>query len=344
MKIKNKSKKLARYAVIIMTLLTLLLVSCNNQTTKEVVVYTSVDQVYSEPIFKEFEKISGIKVLPVYDVEAAKTTGLVNRLIAEKEKPQADVYWSGEFAQTITLKRLNVLQSYHSKSASDIPKQYVDSNGYWTGFGGRARVLIVNKNKLKVSNYPTSIYDLLHSEVPAEEIGLANPVFGTTSTHAAAMYALLGPEKGKEFFEKIKNKGIRIVDGNSVVRDLVADGQLTMGITDTDDAFSAIEKGAPVEIVFLDQGPSEIGTLVVPNTVAMIKGAPHPEEAKELIDYLLNVDTEQLMIKSGWIHFSVRPMNNSLNRLDIKSLNVEFEKIFNNIERSKKEMTEIFIR
>jgi hypothetical protein len=33
---------------------------------------------------KEFEVKSGIKVLAVYDVEAAKVTGLVNRLIAEK--------------------------------------------------------------------------------------------------------------------------------------------------------------------------------------------------------------------------------------------------------------------
>ena len=85
---------------------------------KTVVVYTSVDQVYSEPVFRDFEKETGIHVLPVYDVEATKTTGLVNRLIAEKARPQADVFWSGEFSQTIVLKNESVLAPYQSPSAA----------------------------------------------------------------------------------------------------------------------------------------------------------------------------------------------------------------------------------
>jgi len=70
-----------------------------------VVIYTSVDQVFSEPTLEEFEAQTGIRVLPVYDVEAAKTTGLVTRLIAEKGRPQADVFWSGEIAQAIASRR-----------------------------------------------------------------------------------------------------------------------------------------------------------------------------------------------------------------------------------------------
>ena len=73
---------------------------------QQVVVYTSVDQNFAEPILAEFEAASGIDVQPVFDVEAAKTTGLVNRIIAEKDRPQADVWWSGECAQTIDLARL----------------------------------------------------------------------------------------------------------------------------------------------------------------------------------------------------------------------------------------------
>jgi len=110
---------------------------------KTVVVYTSVDQFFSEPIFRAFENDTGIRVLPVYDVEATKTTGLVNRLIAEKARPQADVFWSGEFSQTIILKNKSVLAPYQSPSAGDIPARFRDTEGYWTGFGGRARIFIV---------------------------------------------------------------------------------------------------------------------------------------------------------------------------------------------------------
>jgi iron(III) transport system substrate-binding protein len=61
---------------------------------QEVVIYTSLDKVFSEPILEAFEKETGIRVLPVYDSEATKTTGLVNRLITEKGNPKADVFWT----------------------------------------------------------------------------------------------------------------------------------------------------------------------------------------------------------------------------------------------------------
>src|SRR5207245_2512087 len=52
------------------------------QASRTVVIYTSQDQVYAEPILKEFERQSGIQVRALYDSEAVKTVGLVNRLIA----------------------------------------------------------------------------------------------------------------------------------------------------------------------------------------------------------------------------------------------------------------------
>src|SRR5580704_9868113 len=64
--------------------------------TPTVVVYVSHDQVFSEPILKDFEKETGIKVRAVYDTEETKSTGTMNRLIAEKNNPQADVYWANE--------------------------------------------------------------------------------------------------------------------------------------------------------------------------------------------------------------------------------------------------------
>src|SRR5207237_7992996 len=61
----------------------------------EVVAYTSVDQVFSEPVFRECERQAGLAVRAVFDTEETKSTGHVNRLIAEAASPQADVCWSG---------------------------------------------------------------------------------------------------------------------------------------------------------------------------------------------------------------------------------------------------------
>lgn len=64
--------------------------------TNEVVIYAAQDQIYAEPILHEFEKETGLKVKAVYDSEAVKTTGLANRLLAERSHPQCDVFWGNE--------------------------------------------------------------------------------------------------------------------------------------------------------------------------------------------------------------------------------------------------------
>jgi iron(III) transport system substrate-binding protein len=314
---------------------------------RTVVVYTSVDQVYSEPVFRDFENTTGIKVLAVYDVEATKTTGLVNRLIAEKQYPKADVFWSGEFGQTLLLKNESILARYASPSASDIPPNFKDAENYWTGFGGRARVFIVNTDKLSPDKYPRVINDMLDPRYPASSIGIAYPMFGTTATHAAALYRLLGRENASSFFSNLSQRQIRVTDGNSVVRDLVVNGQLAYGLTDTDDACGALEKGAHVAIIIPDQETGEIGTLIIPNTVAIITGAPHMPEAKTFIDYLLDRKTESSLVSSGWIQIPSREVTNRISCLDltgIRTMNVSYQDVYSMIPAARQDLTEIFIR
>lgn len=323
----------------------LMLLPKDQRTT--VIVYTSVDQVYSEPLFQAFENSTDIKVLAVYDVEATKTTGLVNRLIAEKRYPRADVFWSGEFGQTILLKNESVLERYYSPSSRTIPTRFHDPEGYWSGFGGRARVFLINTDKLSPDRYPHAINDMLDSRYPAETIGIAYPMFGTTATHAAALYTLFGREKARAFFTNLSQRQIRVTDGNSVVRDLVANGQLAFGLTDTDDACGAVEKGAHVVIMVPDQKSDEMGTLVIPNTVALIAGAPHPDEAKIFIDYLLDHKTEDALVSSGWIQIPSREdlsQTACLNLTGIKIMNISYQEVYTGIPAAQKDLTEIFIR
>jgi iron(III) transport system substrate-binding protein len=313
---------------------------------KTVIVYTSVDQVYSEPVFRAFEKERGVKVLPVYDVEATKTTGLVNRLIAEKARPQADVFWSGEFSQTIALKNEGVLTPYRSPSAADIPARFRDAEDYWTGFGGRARIFIVNTDLLTPSQYPHSINDMLDEKYPATTVGIAKPMFGTTATQAAAMYSYLGEKKARAFFTSLDARGVQVVDGNSVVRDRVVDGQLAFGLTDTDDACGPVESKKNVTIIIPDQGEGELGTLVIPNTVALIAGGSNPEEGKVFMDYLLDRKQESALVASGWIQIPVRdiPASPCINSTGIKTIPVTYQDTYSALESSQNDLTTIFIR
>ena len=340
----TKAKILLFFLCLILVTATML-VACKPQNKKEIIIYTSVDQVFSEPIFNEFEKETGIRVLPVYDVEAAKTTGLVNRLITEKNHPQADVFWNGEFVQTILLKEDGVLAPYISPNASDIPSQYVDPQGYWTGFAGRARVLLVNTNLVAPADYPKSIFDLLDDKWPAKEIGIAYPVFGSTATEAAALYATLGSEQARAFYQELHDRGVTVVDGISVIRSMVSSGQLMMGLVDTDDACGAIGDGSPVAMDFL--GQNDIGTLIIPNTVAMIAGAHHPDEAKEFIDFLLSQKVADLLVESGWSHIPLRPVDvqpSCMINPNIKGMSVSLTDVYKQLSLSQKDLAEIYIK
>ncbi|NSW89615.1 MAG: extracellular solute-binding protein [Firmicutes bacterium] len=348
MRVPDVSYKQTRIFSIIIAILLVFILFTSCRSENKVVVYTSVDQNYAEQFFKYFEKETGIKVIPAFDTEASKTTGLVNRLIEESKNPRADVFWNGEFAQTLVLKSEGVLAPYKSEEAAAIPEYFKDEESYWTAFGGRARVLLVNTNVLSEEDMPRSIYSLLDEKYDPNRIGMAYPLFGTTATHAAAIYAAFGPTDANKFFKQIAKRKIRIVDGNSVVRDLVVEGVLAFGLTDTDDAIGAIEKGAPVKMVFPDQGEGEMGTLIVPNTVAIIKGGPNPKNAKVFIDFILKPESEKYLLEElGWIQTTVRPVgasNKYFNPDSVKSLKVKLEDIYQYMEQAKNELKELFIR
>jgi iron(III) transport system substrate-binding protein len=314
---------------------------------KEVIVYTSVDQVYSEPVFAKYESRTGIRVRPVYDVEAAKTTGLVNRLIAEKTNPRADVFWSGEFAQTLDLKKEGVLAPYVPADQDKTPGRYHDRDWYWTGLGGRARVILINTRYINENQVPDSIFQLPDSSIPGDRIGIANPMFGTTATHASALYAYLGPGEARAYYEGLKKKGVRVVDGNAVVRDLVEKGDLYMGMTDTDDSCEAIARGSPVRVIFPDQGIDGIGTFIIPNTVALVAGGPNPSEGKAFIDYLLSQEVENDLMKSRWVQLPVRPVGEEqgcLNVSGVRGMNISMTGVAAQNNQSRSELADIFLR
>jgi iron(III) transport system substrate-binding protein len=310
-----------------------------------VVVYTALDEMYSKPILDSFEKETGIDVQAVYDTEAAKTTGLRTRIIAEKGRPRADVFWNNEVAQTILLKDEDVLESYWSKSANDIPDQYKDADGYWTGFAARGRVIIYNTEL--VQEPPTSIQDFLKPEWKGKT-AIGNPLFGTTATHAAALFALWGDSEAEAFFEKLKANDVAVLEGNATVRDRVAAGDFAFGLTDTDDANGAVQDGLPVKWVFPDQGEEDIGTLIIPNTVALIKGAPHPEAAKKLIDYLLSPGVETRLAEMRSIQIplksSVTPPAGVPDISKVNMMDVTFEAIAGKMPVSAEFVKETFAR
>jgi iron(III) transport system substrate-binding protein len=253
--------------------------------------------------------------------------GLVEAIIAERNRPRCDLFWNNEILNTLRLERQGLLEAYDSPVGQYYPDEFRSPDGFWYGFAARARVLIVNTKLIPEPERPKSIRDLTDPKWKGR-CGMAKPLFGATATHAACLFAFWGNEKAMEFFKQIKANQARILSGNKQVALAVGGGQLAFGITDTDDAVIEVEKGMPVAIVYPDQGPDGLGTLFIPNTLAIIRGCPHGQNARRLVDYLLSPSVEEKLAKGTSAQIPLNPQVKIKTRLEtpktVKPMKVDF--------------------
>src|SRR5205814_3513014 len=139
----------------------------------------------------------------------------------EGDHPQADVFWSGDPVRVFLLVRRGLVEPYVAADASEVPAQFRAADGMWTGVGARARVLLVNTTKVARDAMPRSLDALVDARWRGQ-VAIANPLFGTTTMHAAALFAVWGEAKAKAFFAGLRANEIRVASSNGEVKRLVA--------------------------------------------------------------------------------------------------------------------------
>jgi len=285
--------------------------------TKSVIIYTSQDEEYAAPIFKDFEKQSGIQVKAVYDSEAVKTVGLANRLLAENSHPQCDVFWNNEELRTRLLASRNIFR---------------ETNG-WALLGYRSRRLIVNTNLLALAKAPTSFNELTNT-IWRGRIALAYPLFGTTAAHFLALRQLWGDEAWQAWCRALLANKPMLLDGNSVAARQVGGGEASVGFTDSDDAAEERHNGSPVTIM-----PLMAESLIIHNSAGLIRGAPHPVEAQKLFEYLQSAEVQQRLVTAKALE-SPTPGDPKTN----PGLKVNWDDLLRDLDTGTKEMETIFLR
>ncbi len=283
------------------------LVGCVRRTENSVVIYSAADREYAKPILAAFaRRHDGVEVVPQFDVESTKTVGLVTRIESESQRPRCDVFWNNEIMHTLRLEKAGLLAEIQWDVPAAWPAAMRSSTGTWLGIAARARVLIVNRELLPADSVrPDSVADLADPQW-AKKCGVALPLFGTTATHFSVIDQRLGSDQADEFFRAVKDNAM-VLAGNKQVAQAVSSGQLAFGLTDTDDALVEMDAGLPVEIIYPDQEPGQPGTLRIPNTIAVIKGGPHPVAAEALANYLVSEDTEGRLAMGPSGQFPIRP-------------------------------------
>ncbi len=288
----------------------------NEPASKSLVVYCPHPVEFINPIIAEFEASTGIQA----EVITAGTGELLKRVEAEQANPLGDVFWGGSLS-TISPK-MDLFENYKSANEDAVFDDCKNTEGMMTRFTVIPSVIMINTKligDIEVNGYE----DVLNPALKGK-IAFADPSKSSSSfEHLVNMLYAMGngnPDNGWNYVEKLsKHLDGKLLSGSSAVYKGVADGEYTVGLTFEEGAAKYVKDGAPVKVVYMEEG-----TISKPDTVQIIKGAKNMDNAKKFIDFVTSKET-QTLITNELCRRSVRndvPAGNGLTPTsDIKLIN-----------------------
>lgn len=304
--------------------------SCGRRDAADrVVLYSSVDDYLLRDLLPRYEAATGVRVDLVGDTEATKSAGLAERVIAEQSRPRADVWWSSEPFFTIRLARAGLLEPGAARAAlgedvaAEWPAGLMSADGSWVGLASRARVIVYRPSRVPEADVPRRLADLADPRWNGR-VAIARPEFGTTRGHLAALIESDGAEAVEAWLRAMVAGGLRVYSGNATVVRAVAQGEVDLGLTDTDDVWAGQRNGWDVAAVFEVRDPPRLhsglqpgpppghtpishGPLILPNTAGLIRAGPNPERGRHLLAWILGGEAERMLAASESRNYPVHP-------------------------------------
>ncbi|MGY3724465.1 iron(III) transport system substrate-binding protein [Granulicatella balaenopterae] len=274
------------------SVLALGLVGCSNGATDDnaadkLVVYSPNSEGLINATIPAFEQKYGVEV----ELIQAGTGELFKKIESEKEAPVADVIFGGSYTQYAT--NGEYFAEYVSPEDENVVEQYRNTTGYSTPYTLDGSVLIVNPDLTEGMNI-TGYKDLLNTDLKGK-IATADPA--NSSSAFAQLTNMLIDNGGYEsdaawkyvfdLFDLIDGK---VSSSSSNVYKTVADGEMAVGLTYEDPTVKLLNDGANVEIVYPEEG-----TVFLPASAAIIKDAPHMDNAKKFIDFIISQETQDVL-------------------------------------------------
>ena len=276
----------------------------SNKELQEVNLYSKRHYPVDEVQYKNFEKLTGIKV----NVVKANADELIERLKNEGENSPADLFITVDAGKLYKARELGLLQKFSSSVINENVKQELkDPDGYWTPITYRARILVYSKERVQKSDLST-YEDLINPK-------WKNRLLARSSSNAynqalmSSLVANLGSEKASEWSEGVVANFARDPKGSD--RDQVraiAAGQgdvaivnsYYIGILLSSDKDQDVSAGNSVEVFFPNQGENERGSHINVSAIGLTKNAPNKSNAIKLIEYLTSVEAQNVYINNSY--------------------------------------------
>ncbi len=294
MKITQRALTVKILALIIITCLIITTIPGCRKKAKpsgRVVLYTSVPTDIINEIESEFKKVQPGVELDIFRSGTGKVMAKIYEEI-EAGKIQADAIWVADFTIGEELKNAGQLMKYESPEAAQIIPQLKDKDGYYCA--ARLLNMIIAYNTDKVSEKPTGYHDLLNPDYKGR-VGLADPGYSGAALYTVATL-VQSEEHGWDYFSRLYENGMRILESNTPLNQAIADGELWMGIT-----IDFMTRGKKIEDTnaLIDYVFPEEGAVLVPSPIAIAKDSKNTAIAKVFVDFILSKEGQKLMSAQG---------------------------------------------
>ena len=250
-------------------------------------IYTSHKEEVYMPIVREFEERTGIWV----DVITGGTNELLERIESQQDNVEADVMFGGGVESLKAYE--HCFSPYVVGSSGSIREPHQAEDAVWTPFSALPVVLIYN-TKL-VSPDKITGWSSLSDPIFRGRIAFADPAISGSSFTALATQILAGKSMDKTLATLAENLQGKTLSGSGDVLNAVVDGSCLVGITLEETALKYIAAGADLAMVYPEEGTS-----CVPDASAIVKGAPHSENAKKFLDFTVSYEVQQMLSESSY--------------------------------------------
>lgn len=258
--------------------------SAKQSDEQALTVYSGREKEIVEPLYEQFEEQSGIDL----KVRYADSAALSAQLQEEGERTPADVFYAQDAGAIGSVESL--LAELPPAALANVPAQYRDRDGRWTGVTGRVRTLVYNTDELDPADLPTTVYDVTKPEWKGR-VGVA-PTNASFIAFMTAMRLEEGEDRAREFLEGLVANDAQIYEKNGPIVDAVGRGEVDTGLVNHYYYWERIAKDPELPIANHFFGAGDIGNLVNTSAIGVIEGTEHQEEAMALVEFMLSEGQE----------------------------------------------------